>query len=264
MIDPRAIVHPGARIGRDVHIGPWTTVGADVEIGDGCRIASHVVLEGPTQLGVDNRIHSFASIGVGTPARAYKGEPTRLEIGDRNVIREGVTMHRGTVQDRGTTSVGNDNLFMPYAHVGHDCVVGSHIVMANNASVSGHVVVGDYATFGGYAGVPQFRSIGAHAMIGGMSLVLKDVPDFVLVSGNPARAAGLNLEGMRRRGIAPEVVAELRKAYRAVYRRGVTVVEALAALEPRAALVPELASFIASIRASKYGIVRPRTSARSE
>ncbi len=197
MIDPRAIVDPSAVIGADVSIGPWTIVGANVEIGDGCRIASHVILKGPTRIGRRNRIFQFATVGEDTPALSYKGEPTTLQIGDDNVIREGVTIHRGTVQGQGRTVIGNHNLLMAYVHVGHDCSVGNHVIMANNASVSGHVVVGDYANFGGYAGIPQYRHVGAHAHVGGMSLVLKDVPAFVTVSGNPAGAVGLNIEGMR-------------------------------------------------------------------
>ncbi len=255
MIDPRAIVHPSARIGTGVHIGPWSIVDADVEIGDDCWIASHVILRGPTRLGPRNRIYQFATVGEGTPALAYKGEPTTLEIGADNVIREGVTLHRGTVQDEGRTVVGDHNLFMAYAHIGHDCVVGSHVIMANNASVSGHVKVGDYANLGGYAGVPQYRRIGAHAMIGGMSLVLKDVPDFVTVSGNPAAAIGLNVEGMRRRGFAAETIEALRAAYRIVYREGRVLQEARAALDTS---VPEVARFAASLADSRFGIVRPR------
>lgn len=255
MIDPRAIVDPSARIGKDVHIGPWTIVDAEVEIGDECWIASHVVLRGPLRMGARNRVYQFATIGEGTPARAYKGEPTLLEIGSDNVIREGVTMHRGTVQDRGRTSVGDHNLFMAYAHVGHDCAVGSHVIMSNNASVSGHVRVGDYANLGGYAGVPQHRSIGAHSMIGGMSLVLKDVPDYLLVSGNPAAAIGLNIEGMRRRGFSNEIIDVLNNAYRIVYREGRMLQDALAALDVN---VPEVARFAESIRDTRFGIVRPR------
>ncbi len=255
MIDARAIVHPSARIGQGVHIGPWTIVDADVEIGDDCWIASHVMLRGPLRLGPRNRVYQFATIGEGTPARAYKGEPTTLEIGADNVIREGVTMHRGTVQDAGRTVVGDHNLFMAYAHIGHDCVVGSHVIMANNASVSGHVKVGDHANLGGYAGVPQYRRIGADAMVGGMSLVLKDVPDFMLVSGNPAAAVGLNVEGMRRREFDGPTIDALRAAYRTVYREGRLLQDALALLDTS---VPAVAQFAASMRDTRFGIVRPR------
>ena len=258
VIDPRAIVHPSARIGRDVHIGPWTLIDADVEIGDSCWIASHVVLRGPTQIGPENRIYQFATVGEGTPAFAYKGEPTVLQIGRGNIIREGVTIHRGMAQASGRTVIGDNNLFMAYAHVGQDCVVGSNVIMSNNASVSGHVRVGDFANLGGYAGVPQYRTIGASAMVGGMSLVLKDVPAYVLVSGNPAGAIGLNLEGMRRRGFDQSIIDALHDAYRVVYREGRVLQDALQALNDVAAEVPEVAHFIDSMRSTRFGIVRPR------
>jgi UDP-N-acetylglucosamine acyltransferase len=257
-IDPRAIVDPSVRIGDDVEIGPWTIVGPDVVIGDGCRIASHVVIKGPTEMGRDNRIYQFATIGEDTPALAYQGEATRLVIGDGNVFREGVTIHRGTVQDAGITQIGNRCLLMAYVHVGHDCVLGDDVIMANNAAVSGHCLVGDHANFGGYAGVPQYRCIGAHAHIAGMSLVLKDVPAYMTVMGNPAAAIGLNVEGMRRRGYSKAVIAALRDAHRIVYRRGLTVEEACEALADATARYPEVAVFVDSIRDSRWGIVRPR------
>ncbi|NJN51417.1 MAG: acyl-ACP--UDP-N-acetylglucosamine O-acyltransferase [Gammaproteobacteria bacterium] len=258
MIDPRAIVDPSARLGVDVSIGPWTIIGPGVEIGDGTRIAAHVVLKGPTQIGRNNRIFQFSSVGEDTPAFAYQGEPTTLSIGDDNVIREGVTIHRGTAQHTGTTVIGNHNLLMAYVHVGHDCVVGDHVVMANNSSISGHVNLGDWANVGGYAGVPQFRSIGAYTHIAGMSLVLKDVPAFVTVSGHPAGVVGLNEEGMRRRGFSVAVVAALRDAYRTVYRRGHTVQEALSLLSDAAAEFAEVKTFVDSISSSRWGIVRSR------
>jgi UDP-N-acetylglucosamine acyltransferase len=258
VIDPRAIVDPSAVIGADVSIGPWTIVGANVEIGDGCRIASHVILKGPTRIGRRNRIFQFATVGEDTPAVAYNGEPTTLQIGDDNVIREGVTIHRGTVQGQGRTVIGNHNLLMAYVHVGHDCTLGNHVIMANNASVSGHVLVGDYANFGGYAGIPQYRHIGAHAHIGGMSLVLKDVPAFVTVSGNPAGAVGLNIEGMRRRGIGDAAVAALREAYRLVYGNKLTVKEALDEISPLADRHPEVRLFMSSVAESRWGIIRGR------
>ena len=258
MIDPRAIVDPSAIIGEDVSIGPWTIIGANVEIGSGCRIASHVIVKGPTRIGRNNRIYQFSSVGEDTPALVYKGEPTTLSIGDDNVIREGVTVHRGTLQGQGRTVIGNDNLLMAYVHVGHDCTLGDHIIMANNASVSGHVKVGDFANFGGYAGIPQYRSVGAHAHIGGMSLVLKDVPAFVTVSGNPAGAVGLNLEGMRRRGIADDAVTALREAYRIVYGQGHTVKQALDEIASLAETHPEVQLFMSSIAESRWGIIRGR------
>ena len=258
MIDPRAIIDPSARIGANVTIGPWTLVGPDVEIGDDCVIASHVVLKGPTRLGCRNRIYQFASIGEDTSDLSYRGEPTTLEVGDDNVFREGVNIHRGTVKDQGRTVIGSHCLLMPYVHVAHDCVIGDHVILANYAAVSGHVRVGDHANFGGYAGVAQFRSVGAHTHLAAMSLVIKDVPDFVTVMGNPAAVVGPNVEGMRRRGLSDDVIKQVRTAYKIVYRSGLTVQEACAELEDLAARVPEVAGFLKGVRDSKWGIVRPR------
>jgi len=263
-IDPRAIIDPRAEVAEGVSIGPWTTIGPGVVVGSGCRIASHVVLKGPTTLGLNNTIYQFSTIGEDTPALAYKGETTRLEIGDNNIIREGVTIHRGTAQDQSCTRIGSHNLLMAYVHVGHDCELGDHIIMANNASVSVHVRVGDYANFGGYAGIPQYRSIGAFSHIAGMSLVLKDVPAYVTVGGHPAFAVGLNLEGMRRRNMNSQVVAALKEAYSFVYRRGHTVTEALTSMAELSRSYPEVAHFAATIRDSKIGIVRPRRASRGE
>jgi UDP-N-acetylglucosamine acyltransferase len=260
-IDPRAIIDPTAKIGDDVEVGPWTIIGADVEIGDGCVISSHVVIKGPTVMGRNNRVFQFSTIGEATPALAYGGEDTRLVIGDDNVFREGVTIHRGMVQDRGETRIGNACLLMAYVHVGHDCVLGDHVIMANNSAVSGHCNVGDHANFGGYAGAPQYRNIGAYSHIAGMSLVLKDVPAYMTVMGNPASAIGLNVEGMRRRGYSKELIKALRDAHKVVYRDGRTVQEACTMLEGAARKHAEVALFLDSIKDSKWGIVRPRRQA---
>ena len=257
-IDPRAIVDPSAKIGDNVQIGPWSIVGADVEVGDDCVIASHVVLKGPTKLGRRNRIYQFSTIGEDTPALAYGGEATTLLVGDDNVFREGVTIHRGMVQDQGQTVIGSRCLLMAYVHVGHDCVLGDDVIMANNSAVSGHCNVGDHANFGGYAGVPQYRNIGAHAHVSGMSLVLKDVPAYMTVMGNPANAIGLNVEGMRRRGYGEETMRALKEAHRIVYRSGHTIEAACDALGALAEEHPEVALFKASIQDSQWGIVRPR------
>ncbi|MGA0840904.1 MAG: acyl-ACP--UDP-N-acetylglucosamine O-acyltransferase [Pseudomonadales bacterium] len=258
MIDPRAIIDPDARIGSDVEVGPWTLIGPGVELGDGCRIASHVVIKGPTRFGRRNRVYPFAVIGEDTSDQSYRGEPTELLIGDDNTFRESVSVHRGTVKDRGRTVIGNHCLFMPHVHVAHDCVIGNHVILANYAAVSGHVTVGDYANFGGYAGVAQYRSVGAHTHIVASSLVIKDVPDFVMAGGNPARAIGLNLEGMRRRGLTPARIASLRQAYDIIYRQRRIISEALEALAPLATESPEVAGLAASVAASRWGIVRPR------
>jgi len=227
-------------------------------VGDHCVIDAHVIVRGPTNLGPHNRIHPFASIGDATPARSYAGEPTRLVVGDHNTFREGVTVHRGTMQSRGETSIGSHNLFMAYAHVAHDCVIGDHCTFANNASASGHVTVGDWAILGGYAGVPQYRSVGAHAMVAGMSLVLKDVPAFVTVAGHPARVVNLNLEGLRRRGFTAEAMASLRAAYRLLYQSGLPATEATARIEALPDPEGQLAILIRSVQASRQGIARPR------
>lgn len=264
MIDPRAIIDPSARLGRNVAIGPWTIVGPDVEIGDDCVIASHVVLKGPMRLGRRNRVYQFSSLGEDTSDRSYRGEPTTLEVGDDNVFREGVNIHRGTVKDRGRTVIGSHCLLMPYVHIAHDCVIGDHVIFANYAAVSGHVVVGDHANFGGYAGVAQYRRVGAHTHLAAMSLVIKDVPDYVTVMGNPAAAIGLNSEGLRRRGWSEALIGQLRKAFKTVYRSGLTVQEACSELAPLAAEVPEVGAFVTAVRESKFGIVRPRSRHASE
>jgi len=258
LIDPRAIIDPSVSLGTNVSVGPWSIIGADVEIGDDCKIASHVVVRGPTRLGRRNQIYQFATIGEDTPAMSYKGEKSRLEIGDDNVFREGVTVHRGTAADRGETRIGSHCLLMAYVHVGHDCVLGDYVIMANNSAVSGHCMVGDHANFGGYAGVPQHRNIGAHSHIAGMTLVLKDVPAYMTVMGNPAAAIGLNIEGMRRRGYSKELMGILKEAHRIVYRQGLTTDQACRELEAQAREVPEVALFVESVRSSKWGIVRPR------
>ena len=258
-IHPSCIIDPGASIADGVEIGPWTTVGPDVVIGEDCKIASHVVLKGPTQVGKNNQIFQFSSVGEDTPAVAYSGESTRLIIGDNNIIREGVTIHRGMQQHNGETVVGNNNLFMAYVHIGHDCVVGSNVIMANNSSVSGHCNVGDYANIGGYAGVPQFRSIGAYTHIAGMSLVLKDVPAYVTAGGHPACAVGMNTEGMKRRGMEQSTIDALGTAYRLVFRKGLLVNEALEQLAPLVEQYSEVALFADSVRNSQWGIVRARS-----
>ncbi len=256
MIHPAAIVDPSARIAADVEIGPWTLIGADVEIGAGSQIASHVVIKGPTTIGRNNQILQFSTIGEDTPDLKYKGEPTRLVIGDYNRIREGVTIHRGTVQDRGETSIGNHNLLMAYVHIGHDSVIGDHCIFVNNASLAGHVHVGDWAILSGYALVHQFCRIGAHAFLGASTLVTKDVPAYVLVAGNPAEVSNINVEGLKRRGFSSEAINALRKAYKIIYRQGMTVDAVLTELEVMVAAQPEVQLLIDSLKNSSRGIVR--------
>jgi UDP-N-acetylglucosamine acyltransferase len=260
MIDGRAIIDPSAVLGENVSVGPWTIIGADVELGDNVHVESHVVLKGPTRIGAGVKIYQFSTIGEDTPALAYAGEETFLDIGENTVIREGVTIHRGMAKGGiSRTEVGSNCLLMAYVHIGHDCVVGDHVIMANNASLAGHVTVGDYANFGGYSGIPQFRSVGAYTHIAAMSLVTKDVPAYMTVSGNPAYAVGLNLEGMKRRGYSKETLQAVKDAHRAIYRRGLVIDEALSAIAELRAEFPEVELFAQSVEASQWGIIRGRS-----
>ncbi|WP_417761066.1 acyl-ACP--UDP-N-acetylglucosamine O-acyltransferase [Shewanella sp.] len=256
MIHETAIVHPDAQIGNNVTIGPWTYIGPDVVIGDNCWISSHVVVKGPTVIGKGNKIYQFASVGEDCQDKKYAGEPTRLEIGDNNVIRESVTIHRGTVQDEGLTKIGSNNLLMAYVHVAHDCVVGNNVIMANNASIAGHCRVDDWAILGGMTGVHQFVHIGPHAFTAGCSLVLQDVPPFVMASGQAASPRGLNFEGMKRRGFSKESQQALRRAYKTLYRSSMTVDEAIVALQDDIANDEQVKMFIDFVTSSKRGIIR--------
>ena len=256
LIDSRAIVDPQARLAADVQVGPWSIIGPGVEIGEGTVIGPHVILKGPTVIGRHNRIFQFSSIGEDTPDLKYRGEPTRLRIGDHNVIREGVTIHRGTVQDREETTIGDHNLLMAYVHIGHDSVIGNHCILVNNTALAGHVHVDDWAILSGYTLVHQFCRIGAHSFSGMGTAIGKDVPAYVTVFGNPAEARSMNFEGMRRRGFSTEVIQALRRCYKVVYRQGLTVDEALRELEPVAQQFPEVAVFRDSILSATRGITR--------
>jgi UDP-N-acetylglucosamine acyltransferase len=257
-IHPTAIVEPGAELGEGVSIGPYCMVGADVVLGDEVRLVSHAVVAGRTSIGPRTSIYPFASIGHPPQDTKYRGEPSRLEIGADNVIREHVTMSPGTPHGRMLTRVGNNCLFMIATHVAHDCIVGDHVVMANNASLAGHVSVGDHANIGGYSGVLQFRSVGAFTHIAAFSYVIKDVPAYVTAVGNPACAVGLNVEGMRRRAGPKAVLIALDRAYKTVYRVGLTAKEACDALEDDANRHPEVRMFVDTIRTSEHGVIRPR------
>ncbi|WP_323148225.1 acyl-ACP--UDP-N-acetylglucosamine O-acyltransferase [Pseudomonas oryzihabitans] len=256
LIDPRAIVDPKARLAADVQVGPWSIIGPDVEVGEGTVIGPHVILKGPTMIGRHNRIFQFSSIGEDTPDLKYQGEPTRLRIGDHNTIREGVTIHRGTVQDREETTIGDHNLLMAYVHIGHDSVIGNHCILVNNTALAGHVHVDDWAILSGYTLVHQFCRIGAHSFSGMGTAIGKDVPAYVTVFGNPAEARSMNFEGMRRRGFSTEAIKELRRAYKVVYRQGLTVDDAMRELEPVAQQFPEVAVFRDSILSATRGITR--------
>ncbi len=256
MIDPRAIIDPSAKLAANVSVGPWTTIGPDVEIAENTVIESHVVVKGPTQIGKNNHIYQFSSIGESPPDLKYKGEPTRLVIGDNNTIREGVTLHRGTVQDRGETTIGNNNLLMAYVHVGHDSVVGNHCILANNAALAGHVHIGDWTNLGGFTLVHQYCKMGAHCFTGMGSAIGKDVPAYVMVNGNPAAAKSINAEGLRRRGFDKAQIAAVNKAFKLIYRRGLTVDEAVVELSQLLESQDCIQPMIDSLRTSTRGIVR--------
>jgi len=256
LIHEQAIIETGAVIGKNVKIGPWTYVASDVVIGDDCEISSNVVINGPTTIGKGNRIFQFSSIGEECQDLKYKGEPTQLIIGDNNTFRECTTIHRGTVQDEGITKIGSNNLFMAYTHVAHDCVVGNNCIMANNASIAGHVHVGDHAILGGMSGIHQFCHIGAHSFVAANSLVVKDVPPYVMASGDGAKPFGLNTEGLKRRGFDKDVITAIKRAYRTLYRKGKTVEEATAEIANEYADLPEVQVFVEFIRNSKRGIIR--------
>jgi len=256
MIHNSAIIDPSARIADDVSVGPFSVIGADVQIGSGSVIGPHVVIKGPTTIGKYNQIFQFASVGEDPQDKKYQGEATRLEIGDNNVIREGCTLNRGTTQDLGVTSIGNDNLIMAYVHVAHDCMVKNNTILANNVALAGHVTIDDYAILGGYTLVHQFCVIGSYAFTAMGSVLPKDVPPYVLVSGHMARPFGLNVEGLKRRGFSADTVRDLRRAYKLIYKAGLTVEQAsqqMRALNPASAEIAVLADFIVK---SERGIVR--------
>jgi UDP-N-acetylglucosamine acyltransferase len=256
VIDARAIVSGEAELASDVSVGPFSIIGPQVQIGPGTVVGPHVVINGPTTIGAGNRIFQFASIGDAPQDKKYQGEPTRLQIGDRNVFRESCTVNRGTAHDQGVTRVGSDNLFMAYAHVAHDCVVGSHTVFANCAALGGHVEIGDWAILGGLTAVHQFTKIGAHAFLGGGAIVTRDVPPYVMVAGNPAVPHAVNSEGLKRRGFTEEQIRNIRDAYRIVYRSDLKLAEALARLAPQADGRPEIRAFVDFIHASTRSLAR--------
>ncbi len=256
MIDPRAAIATGAELDTGVSVGPFAVIGDGVRIGAGTWVGPSAVIRGPTDIGCDNRIFQFASVGEDPQDKKYGGEPTRLVIGDRNVIREFATLHRGTVQDAGVTRLGDDNLVMAYAHVAHDCVLGNHVILANAASLGGHVVIGDWAILGGFTIVHQFCQLGAHCFCGMGSVITMDVPPFVTVGGHPAAAHGINSEGLQRRGVSPAAIGELRQAYRRLYRSGLRLDQAIAQIEALTAGTPELRLLVDFLRGSRRGIVR--------
>ena len=256
MIDPRAIIAPDAVIGEGAEVGPYTIIGPGVRIGAGSWIGPHAVINGPTILGRDNKVFQFASIGDAPQDKKYRGEPTRLEVGDRNVFREFCSINRGTAGGRAVTKIGDDNLFMSYSHVGHDCIVGSQCVMSNCTALAGHVELGDWVILSGYAGIHQFCKVGAHSFMANNAAVTRDVPPYLLVAGTPAEPKGVNSEGLKRRGFGPEQISNIRNAYRLLYRSGLKLAAATEQLQALAADQPELLPFVQFLAASERSIVR--------
>jgi UDP-N-acetylglucosamine acyltransferase len=256
MIDSRAVVSPQAQLASDVEVGPFTVIGPGVEIGAGTWIGPHAVINGPTRIGKDNKIFQFASLGDAPQDKKYKGEPTRLEIGDRNVFRESCTVNRGTTHDQGVTRIGDDNLLMAYSHVAHDCQLGSKIVMSNVATLGGHVEIGDWVILGGLSAVHQFTKVGAHCFIANNAAVTRDVPPYVMAVGQPAQPHSVNSEGLKRRGFTPQQILNIRRAYRLLYRSGTKLKDAMEQLEQIAATQAEIKPFVEFIKRSSRSIVR--------
>lgn len=259
-IHPTALVDSAAELDSSVSVGPFSVIGPHVRIGPRTEIGAHCVIEGHTSIGANNRFVSYCSIGAMPQDKKYRNEPTRLEIGDNNVVREFCTMHVGTVQDEGVTRVGNDNWIMTYVHIAHDCRIGNNTILSASAQLAGHVHVNDWAILGGFTGVHQFVKIGAHVMTGAQTLLLQDVPPFVLAAGSPAKPAGINVEGLKRRGFSPESIKALRDAYKMLYRSGLTLAEAKAAIEARRAQDAEaagpLAVMLEFLDTASRGIIR--------
>jgi len=256
VIHPQAIVHPEASLGENVYIGAFTVIGPAVEIGDETWIGPHVVINGPARFGRRNKIYQFSSLGDAPQHLGYAGEPTRLEIGDDNTIREYCTFNRGTIAGGGTTHIGNNNFFMAYCHVAHDCKIGDHTIFANCASLAGHVSVGDYAFLGGFTVVHQFCRIGAHCITALGTVTFKDIPPYVTAAANPARPHGINTRGLKRREFSAGSIGALREAYKLVYKSGLKLKEAISELETLAGQCHEVAQLVSFIESSERGVIR--------
>lgn len=256
MIHERAMLHPEVKLGKGVHIGAGSLIGADVIIDDDTWIGPYVVIQGPTKIGKNNKIFQFSSIGDEPQDITYKHEPTQLVIGDNNIIREYCMISRGTVKGGGLTQVGNNNYFMAYTHVGHDCVIGNHTIMVNHAALSGHVIIHDYATIGPYAAIHQFCYIGAYAFIARATYVSKDVLPYVMIAGHTTSTCGINTIGLKRRGFSSVTIEQLRRAYKIIFRKGLTVQQAVAELEIMQCECPEVMLMINALNQSTRGIVR--------
>jgi UDP-N-acetylglucosamine acyltransferase len=256
VIHPTAIIHPGARLAGDIEVGAYTLIGEHVEIGAGCRVGPHAVIGGHTRIGRNNRIFQFASLGEVPQDKKYADEPTRLEIGDGNTIREFCTFNCGTMQDAGVTRLGNDNWIMAYVHLAHDCQVGNHTIFANNSQLAGHVHVADYAILGGFTAVHQFCHIGAHSLTAIGTIVLQDIPPFVIASGNTAKPYGINAEGLKRRGYSPDTITRIKRAYKTLYKSGQTLEDAKREIAKQSGACPELQLLSDFIAHSTRGIIR--------
>jgi len=256
LIHPQALIDPSATLADNVSVGPFSVIGADVTIGQGTEIGPHVIIGGPTVIGRENKIYAFASVGCDPQDKKYDGEPTRLEIGDRNVIRENCTISRGTIQDEGVTRIGNDNLVMAYVHIAHDCQIGNDAIFANSVTLAGHVEIEDFSILGGFTLVHQFCKVGAHCFTAMNSVISKDVLPFTMISGHMAKPHGLNVEGLKRRGFTTETIRQLRKAYRIIYRSNLTLDNAVKKLEPMANDCPEIGQLLGFLQRVTRGIVR--------
>lgn len=256
MIDSSARIDDKAELAGDVTVGPFSVIGADVKIGAGTVIGSHVVINGPTSIGKDNRIYQFSSIGEDPQDKKYAAEITRLEIGDRNTIREFTSMHRGTKQDKSLTKIGSDNLFMAYTHVAHDCVIGDHVIMANGASLAGHVHLSSHAILGGFSLVHQFTQIGQYSFAAMGSAITQDIPPFVMVGGKPTKPHGINSVGMERNNISPEDIRLIRKAYKIIYKMNLRLEDAIEQIELLAGDSKELSDMVSFLRNVRRGILR--------
>jgi UDP-N-acetylglucosamine acyltransferase len=255
-VHPSAVVHAGAKLGEGVEIGPFCVIGEHVEIGAGTRVDSHVVIHGPTRIGRDNRIHSFAAIGGDPQDKKFRGEHCELVIGDRNLIREFVTINRGTVDDEGVTRIGDDNWIMAYVHIAHDCRIGNQNTFANAASMAGHVHIGNQVILGGFSLIHQFCKVGDHAFTAMGASVNRDVPPYVMVAGEYAQPRGINSEGLKRRGFSPERIAAIKRGYRALYMAGLPLAEARARIAEEAASAPDLALMLEFIDSSTRSLIR--------
>jgi UDP-N-acetylglucosamine acyltransferase len=256
MIHSTAIVHPGAKIAEGVSIGPYAVIGEHVTIGAGTSVGPHAVIEGWTEIGRDNRIFQFASVGADPQDLKFHGEKSWLRIGDGNIVREFVTLHRGTEGGGGETRIGNESLFMAYSHVAHDSIVGNRVILANGATLAGHVQVDDFAILGGLCAVHQFTRVGAHAMISGGAMVAQDIPPYSIAQGDRAKTVGINLVGLKRRGFSPEVIGAIKQAYKLVFRSGLRLEEALTRIDEDLEKSPELEQFVQFIRGSQRGVAR--------